>query len=275
MNVGAAGGGATGGRLLVEDAVTRMLGEAPPGWKHLRVEFDTGSSTVTATVTADAESTHLAVPPEAVAALHEYHRQASARGSAWRRLWIDCAADGTLSMRTDAPGQAGSRRWPQRVLAGITLGCLTAAAVLFAVGWRWSPPPRASMIAVPPPSPREGQVFEVLKRWYDAEDRGDGAAMRALACVRPGKNVEDEIEGVEQSGIRDGVTYPEAITGFRDEGAHVWAMVAMRVHPLSERQRNAVEENLKHGGFFFDSYTFVQESGAWKVCDADTPPLTW
>lgn len=98
----------------MEDAITRMLGEAPPGWKHLRVEFDTGSSTVTATVTADAESTHLAVPPEAVAALHEYHRQASASGSAWRRLWIDCAADGTLSMRTDAPGQAGSRRWPQR-----------------------------------------------------------------------------------------------------------------------------------------------------------------
>lgn len=275
MSVGAAGGGATGDRLLVEDAVTRLLGEAPPGWKHLHVEFDAGSSTVTATVTADAGPTHLAVPAEAGAALHEYHRQSSATGSAWLRLWIDCASDGTLSMRTDSAAPAGSHRWAQRVLAGVAVGCLIAAAVVFAVGWRWSPPPRASMIGVPPPSPREAQMFEVLKRWYDAEDRGDGAAMRALACVHPGKNVEDEIEGVEQSGIRDGVTYPEAITGFRDEGAHVWTMVAMRVHPLSDRERRAVEENQKNGGFFFDSYTFVQESGGWKVCDADTPPLTW
>lgn len=134
MNVGTAGGGATGDRLLVEDAVTRMLGEAPPGWKHLRVEFDAGSSTVTATVTADAGPTLLAVPPEAVAALHEYHSQSSATGSAWRRLWIDCASDGTLSTRTEGPAPAGSRRWPQRALAGITLACLTAAAVVFAVG---------------------------------------------------------------------------------------------------------------------------------------------
>ncbi len=253
-----------------------MLGDAPPGWTHLHVEFDIESTEVVAALTtADAGSLHLAVPPDAVEALSEYHRQAVSHGSSWRRLSIDCRSDGTLSMRKDDGARGVSRGWPQRVLAAITVSCLAAAAVVFAVGWRWSPPPRASMIAVPPPSPREGQVFEVLKRWYDAEDRGDGAAMRALACVHVGKNVEDEIEGVEQSGIRDGVTYPEAITGFRDEGAHVWAMVAMRVHPLSDRQRNAVEENLKHGGFFFDSYTFVQESGAWKVCDADTPPLTW
>lgn len=252
-----------------------ILGEAPPGWKHLRVEFDAGSSTVTATVTADAGPTHLAASPEAVAALHEYHRQSSASGSTWRWLWIDCASDGTLSTRTDASTPTGSRPWPQRVLAALTLGCLSAAAVVFAVGWRWSPPPRASMIAVPAPSPHEATVFEVLKRWYEAEDRGDGAAMRALACVHPGKNVEAEIRGVEQNGNTDSLTYPEAITSFRDEGAHVWATVAMRVHPLSDRERHAVEENLKLGGFFIDSYTFVQESGGWKLCDADTPPLTW
>lgn len=260
----------------MENAVTAVRAVAPPGWTHLHVVFESERSVVTATVTtAEAGAMPLSVPSEAVAALNEYHRQALSSGSSWRRLSIDCGADGTLSMRKDSGAQSVSRRWPQRVLATITVSCLAAAAVVFAVGWRWSAPPRVEMIPVPPPSPREAQVFEVMKLWYDAEDRGDGAAMRALACARPGKYVEDEIGGVEQNGNTDRRTYLEAITGFRDEGAHVWAMVAMRLHPLSERQRRDSEQALAIGGFYEDAYTLVQEGGALKVCDADRPPLTW
>lgn len=112
-----------------------------------------------------------------------------------------------------------------------------------------------------------------MTRWYDAENRADGAALRKLACARPRAHVEDEITAFEQNGRFDGIAYLEAITGFRDEGAQVWAMIAIRVHPVSERQRQLSDETLKDGGFFFDAYTFVQEDGELKLCDADKAPL--
>jgi hypothetical protein len=277
VNAKAAAGAAAGDRRLVEDAVSLLLNEAPTGWTQLHVEFDSDTASATASVSTPVVSGvgHIAlpVPAGAVEALREHHRRAAAGGELWRRLVIDCDVDGRLSARTDPITAGATRRWAQRVVAAITLGCLAAAAVVFTIEWRWSPPPRAAMIPVPPPSARQQQVFEVMKRWYDAENRGDGPALRKLACVRPGKYVEDEIEGFEQTPGTDGIAYLAAVSDFRDEGARVWARFAMRVHPLSERQRRLSDETQRKGGYFFDEYTFVQEGGELKVCDADRPPL--
>lgn len=195
MNVGTAGGGAVDHRRLVEQAVALVLGEAPPGWTRLNIAFDAASSEVTAVADggADGGAVPLAVPSQAVEALSEYHREAVSSGSLWRRLSIDCGSDGTLSMRKDAATPGVSRRWPQRVLAAITLACLVAAAVVFAVGWRRSEPPRIGVLAVPPP-PRAKAAFAVLEQWYAAEDQGDAALMRQLACAHPTQSLVDWIK---------------------------------------------------------------------------------
>lgn len=257
--------------------MTTLLSRAPVGWAHLRVEFDPSAAVpVVATVTSPASvAARLDVPNEVVDKLNDYRAQAAAYGTRWRTLVIDCHSDGRLSERTDAAHVAGGpRRWPARVLAAVTAGCLVVAAVVFAVGWRSPPPPpRAAMMAVPSPSPRQQQAFEVLQRWYDAQNRGDGAALRALACANPGKNVADEIAGVEQNSTVQGIIHLEAVVGFRDQGQRVWGRFMLRVHPISERETRLVQEAQQHGGYFSDEYTLVQEDGDLKVCDADTPPL--
>ncbi|OBK15105.1 hypothetical protein [Mycobacterium asiaticum] len=267
----------SGDRRLVEDAVTTLLSRAPVGWAHLRVEFDpSAAAPVVATVTSPASApARLDVPDGVVDMLNDYRAQAAAGGTPWRTLVIDCHSDGRLSERTDAARVAGRPwRWPVRVLAAVTALCSVAAVVVFAVGWRTPPPPpRADMMAVPVPSPRQQPAFEVLKRWYDAENRGDGAALRALVCANPGKNVEDEIAGVEQNSTVQGIIHLEAVVGFRDEGERVWGRFMLRVHPISERQTRLVQEAQQHGGYFSDEYTLVQEGGELRVCDADTPPL--
>ncbi|BDB43713.1 hypothetical protein Mkiyose1665_49200 [Mycobacterium kiyosense] len=260
-----------------------LIERAPAGWTRLGLEFDSAAlpPVATASVTgADSVRTPLTVPAEAYEALNEYQVRSRAAGAAWRRLVIDCRPDGRLSMQTDPAGPVHEpKRWYTWVLATITAGCSVAAAVVFAVGWRTPvpppvppPPPRAAMIDVPPPSPREQEAFEVLKRWYDAENRADGAALRALACAHPGKNVEDEIEGFEQTKTVQGISYLEAVVGFRDEGDGVWGKFMLRVHPLTERDKQLVEQAQQHGGYFSDEYTLVSEGGQLKVCDADTPP---
>ncbi|OBJ64323.1 death domain-containing protein [Mycobacterium asiaticum] len=267
----------SGGRRLVEDAVTTLLSQAPVGWTHLRVEFDPSAAVpVVATVTSPASaSARLDVPDEVIDKLNDYRAQGAAGGTPWHTLVIDCHSDGRLSERTDAAKLSdGPRRWPVRVLAVLTALCSAAAVVVFAVGWRSAPPPpRAAMMAAPDPSPRQQQAFEVLKRWYDAENHGDGATLRALACASPGKNVADEIEGVEQNSTVQGIIHVEAVVGFRDEGERVWGRFMLRVHPITERQTRLVQEAQQHGGYFSDEYTLVQEGGELKVCDADSPPL--
>ena len=277
MGSSAAAADNAGERRLVEDAVTLLLNDVPPGWAHLRVDFDSSAEqpVVRALVTtSDSKSVPLQVPTGVVEALSAYQAQAKARGATWRKLVIDCHADGRLSMRTDpVGGRRVPRRWPVWALASITVGCSVAAAAVFAQGWRSpAPPPRAAMIEVPAPSARQQQTFQVLKRWYDAENRGDGAALRALACAHPAKNVEDEIEGFEQTSGVQGLVYLEAVVGFRDQGDRVWGKFLYRVHPISERDTRLVEETQQHGGYFSDEYTLVQEGGELKVCDADSPP---
>ena len=224
---------------------------------------------------SDSATVTLGVPADVVTAFSDYQAQCKADGRSWRRLVIDCHADGRLSMQTD-PSVPGPGRWPTRVLAAIAVVCSVAAVVVFAWGWQ-SPqmpplPPRAAMIEVPAPSAREQQAFDVVRRWYDAEARADGAAMRALACAKPGKNVEDEIEGFEQSKTVEAIVFLEAVVGFRDEGDRVWGRFLYRAHPVSERNKRLVEKMQQEGGYFGDGYTLVVEDGQLKVCDSDTPP---
>lgn len=264
MNAGAIGGGAVDDRGLVEQAVALVLGEAPPGWTRLNIAFDAASSEVT--VTADGRVVQSPVPPQAVEALSEYHRQAVSNGSSWRRLSIGCGSDGTLSMRKDDGARGVSRRWPQRVLAAITVSCLAAAAVLFAVGWRRSEPPRLGVLAVPL-SARAKAAFAVLEEWYAAEDHGDAARMRELSCAHPTQSLSDWINTIAYYGQDQGLVFPDALTQFRDDGAAVWVKVAVRIRPIDDRMKREVEEAQAHGGFFFETVTFSDEGGTLKVCD--------
>lgn len=253
-----------------------LLKQAPAGWTQLRVEFDASASPVaSATVTSGPGSTDVAmqVPAAVVGTLSDFRARSQAGGETWDRLTIDCHADGRLSMQTGVvPQRRGPRRSLTWVLAAVTVGASVAAAVVFAQGWSEPRPARATIAAAPTPSPRQQQAFEVLQRWYDAENRNDGAALRALTCAHPGKNVEDEVAGFEQTKTVDGIAYLEAVSAFRDEGDRVWGRFWFRVHPVSERDKLLVEDVQRHGGFFADAYTLVPENGELKVCDADRPP---
>lgn len=277
MGSGVAGGEA-GDRRLIEDAVSALLNEAPGEWEHLHIEFEPFAQSPVvnaAATTTESASVELQVPTEVVAALGQYRARAVTRGESWRRMMIDCHVDGRLSLRTDADEvQRVPSRWPHRVLAAIAVSCSAAAVAVFVVGWRApSAPPRAGMIEAPAVPPRQQQVFDVMQRWYDAENRGDGAALWPLACAHPGKYVTDEIAGYENNVTeREGIVYLEAVGEFRDDGDRVWARLVSRVHPLSERTTRDVQAAQQTGGFFEDAYTFVSEGGQLKLCDADRPP---
>ncbi|WP_205874006.1 hypothetical protein [Mycobacterium camsae] len=275
MNVAAADGGAAGDRRLVEKALSLLIGEAPTGWRRLRVEFAAAPSVVTATVTSDTGTVSLSVPADAVEALNEYHRLAVASGAVWRRLEIQCGADGTIFARTDASDAAAAtpvRRWTQRLLAVITVGCLAAAAAVFAVGWRWSEPARLTVIKVPEPSARAQQAWRSVVQWYDAENHGDAARMRRLACVHPAKAVTDWIDTTSHYGQDQGLVFPDAISEFRDNGATVVVKVPVRIRPLDERTKRQVEEAQANGGFFHETVTLASEGDELKICDVALPP---
>ena len=64
---------------MVEDAVTLLLNDVPPGWAHLRVDFDSSAEqpVARASVTvADSKSVPLQVPTGVVEALSAYQAQA-------------------------------------------------------------------------------------------------------------------------------------------------------------------------------------------------------
>lgn len=177
------------------------------------------------------------------------------------------------------PGAAGeaakraarrSRRWPQWVLAAITLGCLVSAAVVFATGWRWTEPPRLGVLGVPPP-PRAQKAFAVVTQWYDAENDGNVARMRELVCAHPSPSVTGWITTIAYYGQDQGLIFTDAVTKFRDQGATVWLQVAVRIRPVDDRIRREVEEAQTHGGFFYEALTLAEEGGAFKVCDVELP----
>lgn len=269
MISGGADGSAPGDRRRIEEVVALLLGEAPAGWAHLHLEFDSATSAVTTSLTTgEGTSIPLPVPAGVIAALSDYHRQSGTAG----RLVIDCDADGRLSARTDPVATAaGSRRWPQWVLATITIGCLAAAAVVFATGWRWSEPPRLTALGVPPP-PRAQQAFAVATQWYEAENNGDVARMRELACVHPAQSVTDWISTIGYYGQDQGLVFTDAVTKFRDDGAAVWVRIAVRIRPVDDRTKREVDEAQTHGGFLYEEMTLASEGGTLKVCDIALPP---
>ncbi|WP_263993250.1 hypothetical protein, partial [Mycolicibacterium fallax] len=57
----------------------------------------------------------------------------------------------------------------------ITIGCFAAAAVLLITARPWVPPPRADIVAVPAPAPRQQEAFDLLARWYAARNNADPA----------------------------------------------------------------------------------------------------
>ncbi|OBJ52921.1 hypothetical protein [Mycobacterium sp. 1423905.2] len=258
---------AAGDRHLIEEAVTALLAEVPSNWQRLHVEFEPGVSRVAASVkAAEGELTPLSSPAGVVEALGEYHRRAVTNGAQWCRLVIDCNADGTLSARTEPAFAQPHRRWPQFVLAAVTVGCLAAAATIFAVDWRWSDPPRLTAVAAPAPAKAQS-AYDVVEQWYRAEDAGDAARMRELACAHPSQSLIDWINTIAYYGQDQGLVFPDALTQYRDDGSTIWLKVAVRIRPIDEHMKQEVEQAQGRGGFFFETMTLANEDDRLKVCD--------
>jgi hypothetical protein len=268
-----------GDRGLIEDAVTLLLSVAPAGWTHVQGEFEPSSQPPVAAAlvtTIKGRSQPLPVSAGVLSLLVEQQRSAASAGEPWRRLMIECHSDGRLSARVDNnPGAVprDPQRWPRRLLAATAAGCLIAAAVVFAIGWQWSPPPRIAMIAVPPPPPRQQEALDVINQWYTAENHSNVADMRAAACANPGPEVVKWFKSTAYYGEDQAIVYPEAVTSFRDEGSQFKVEVAVRLHPLDEHMRQEVEKlQASHGGFAGDNFTLVDEGGHLKVCEMTYDP---
>lgn len=270
-----------GDRALIEDAVKLLLAQAAPGWQQLSGEFDPAAQPVIAqafVTAANGQRQPLSVSAGVVSILAEHQRRSAVVGEPWRRLIVDCHADGRLSARTvpDAtvpppephlPAGPQRLRWLSRALMVVTVGCSTAAGVLFAVAWTWSPPPRADVIALRSPPPREREAYDVVLRWLDGKNRGDAAGMRAVACANPSAKALELIDAIEQLGQHSVIVFPDAFTDFNDQGDRVWATVALRARPLTDSMRTRVEQARKSGGFFDERFVLVDEAGQLKVCD--------
>ncbi|GAB1813211.1 hypothetical protein MUNTM_22500 [Mycobacterium sp. MUNTM1] len=264
-----------GDRGLIEEAVRTLVSAAPAGWAQIHGEFEPASQPAVAVVsvtTQQGSSQPLAVSARAMTALAKQQQSAAAAGAPWRRLVIDCHADGRLSARaerfSEGSGSSDPQRWPRCVLAVLTVAFLIGAGLVLAVGWQWSPPPRVAMIPVPPPPPRQQEAFDVISRWYDADNHSNAAGMRAVTCANPGREVANRITLVERHGEKVALTYPEAISSFTDDSGQFKAELRYRMHPLDEATRQQVAKaETDSNGFFFDYLFLVDEGGQLKLCD--------
>ena len=107
----------------------------------------------------------------------------------------------------------------------------------------------------------------MVGKWFDAENRGDAAAMLSVTCRQPSQTVTDWITSTAQFGQVEGLVFPDAVIGFRDEGTKVWVNASVRIRPISDSQKRDVQEQQRHGGFFSEELTLTDEGGALKVCD--------
>lgn len=280
MSGDGSGGQAVSDRTLVEDAVRLLLVGAPAGWTKVHGEFEPSSQPNLAEASAttpDGQSLSLGVSAGVQSLLAEHQRRAAAAGAPWRRLILDCQPDGLLAVSTEpwgAPARVRrSQRWVVAVLAALSVGCLASAAVVFAVGWRWGPPPRVELTALPDPPARQKEAFEVISKWYEAQNQGDAAGMQALTCANPSSTVRDQIAGAADPGQRSGLVFPDAIVAFSDQGGQVWAGVVIRIRPLDDAMKLDVERaQQEDAGYFGGQFTLVDEAGGLKVCDRPTGP---
>lgn len=260
-----------GDRELLEQAVALLVSGLPAGWQRLHAECAPPAVEVVAT-TADGRPQSIPTPAKVVMLLAEHQRRSAECGKPWRRLVIDCDAAGELSAYADpGPSVTSPGRVRQRVqwsLMALTLSLLMAAGVVFAVGWRWGPPPRVEPAALPDPPPRQRQAVEVINTWSDAENRADVPALRALLCTDPSSALLRWVETMRLVGQSERLVFPDAVTGFRDSGARVWVQISVRLRPISESQKQAVDRAQNTGGGFFnDAFTLADEAGQLKVCD--------
>ncbi|KRQ53946.1 hypothetical protein AOT85_06250 [Mycobacteroides sp. H054] len=260
---------------MIEHAVMLLLVEAPTGWTHLHAEFEPsspGAPAAASATTPDGHPSPMDVPAEVLENLAEHQHRAAAAGAPWRRLILDCHSDGRLAVRTEPAKMPALRRSLVLVLTALTVGCLVAAAVVFAVDWRWGPPPRVEVAALPDPPPRQKETFAVISRWIDAENHADVARMRTLICTHPAPSVLSWLSSLQDYGQRQGLLVLDAVTRFRDAGSQVWVTVAVRVRPLSESQQQEVAAAQQEGGFFADEYTLDDDGTGLKVCDLSVVP---
>ncbi|QLL06007.1 hypothetical protein [Mycobacterium vicinigordonae] len=251
-----------------------VLAELPAGWRSVHAEVEPSAVPLIALATATGGAGELypvAIPVTAIDVLAEHQRRAASAGSPWRRMIIDCDSDRTLSVRTE-PSVSLSiprkpRRWPVLAMLMVTLACLGAATVIFVTGWQWGPPPRAGIVAVPQPPPRQREASKVIGRWVDAENHADVTALRALACTNPGQSVQKWLTTLGDFGQQQALVFPDAVTEFHDEGSRVRVRVAVRIRPLNQAQEQEVQAAQEEGGFFDDEYTLGDEGGVLKVCD--------
>lgn len=256
-----------------------LLGSVPQGWSHLHVEC-LPSGAASAYVGLIGTTTQwLTVPPEAANALVQYLVRTTTGSPGAQRLVVDCFPDGRLSARTEpadspanvvpTPPLRRSRRWPRRFLMAVTVACVTAAALVFAFGWRWTNPPEADIELLPPPSPREQQAFEVVTEWFTALANRDMARVHELSCANPTGYALNDVQAL-QGGFQGGIDYAEAIVKLRDNGSSVLAKVVFRTKPLTESERREVEERqLSGNGLAYRPYVLIDEGGALKVCGGE------
>ncbi|WP_139361267.1 MULTISPECIES: hypothetical protein [unclassified Mycobacterium] len=288
MQPGVQQGVPVGDRELVEEAIMLLCTAAPVGWSIVHGEFEPSQQPPVAVAQAviDSVQQSITVPAGVTHILAEHQRRAADAGAAWRRLTIECHSEGRLSVRADPAEKAlgvdsggrsaGTRRlqwlwWLRFTLAAVIVGALIATAVVVGLARPWSPPPRADIIDVPPPSARERQAHDVIVGWYEAHNRGDTAAMRALACVDPKSNVPQWIISIERDGSDGKLYFPEAIAEFREQGSQVWVRFASRIRPLTDAVRAEVDDAQRAGGFFKQVFSLEEEEGGvLKICNVES-----
>lgn len=278
------------GQALVERIVRQLLEALPQNWAQLHVECGPNNIVSAYAGIPGTTSQWLPVPPETSALLIEcLDAQTTNTPSPAQRLVIDCYPDGRLSAHletaltdpspaqqtpwnptpTPKPGRGPRGRRLTTVLAALTVGCLAAAGLVFAFGWRWSGPPDADIELLAAPPPRQQQAFDVLSRWYQAMNDHDIAAAQALSCPNlsgPPLAEYDAMKGNYQAG-RD---YIEAIVEFKDSGTQVSAKVLYRTFPLTDKAKQAAEVQQQSGtGVSHRLISLVDESGELKVCGGE------
>jgi hypothetical protein len=229
--------------------------------------------------TTSTESQPLAVSSGVLSLLAEQQRLAATAGMPWRRLTIEGHSDGRLSAWTEngpvrlvarQPASGHARRWPQRVLAAITAGCVIAAAVVFAVNWQWGPPPRVGIIPVPATPPRQQQAFDAVNGWFDAQNRSDGDVVKALTCAHPAPLVAllAHQYPVAPGDGPDKYEYAEAVTVFHEQVTQVRVNVATRVVvPMTSDEQQP--QAAAFGVIANLGLVLVDEGGHLKVCDME------
>jgi hypothetical protein len=144
----------------------------------------------------------------------------------------------------------------------VSLG--VAAALLYS-----APPahlPDVDVPALPTPTPRQQEAFDVLTRFFAAVAAKEADAARTMACANPTGYPLSELQ-MAQSGNLDAIVHPDAIVDFQDGGTQVTAKVVMRLIPLTDAAKAEAEQTLRDNqGFHYAPYVLTDDGSGLKVC---------